>query len=82
MTDRLVFDLETILAPDFADFVPSRLHGCIPEVTVGSEILAALAAVNLDRVDCIVGPFKLFPQFLQAEATVILSSAMMNPAPK
>jgi hypothetical protein len=42
-----------------SDFGSHGLHGCVPEVSIGSKILAAIRAGDLRVVAGVVGPCKL-----------------------
>lgn len=58
MKDTFEFDLaslQDILNHGF-DLGFRSVHGCVPEVTVGSEVLAAIRAGYFGRVDSVVRP--------------------------
>ena len=58
MVDKFEFDLHTLksILDDSFSFVPGSLHGCIPEVTIGSEVLVALRAGNFGGIGGVVRP--------------------------
>jgi hypothetical protein len=47
--------LESVLH-DRNGLVPHRLQGCVAEVGISSEALAAIRALDFSRIDAVVGP--------------------------
>jgi hypothetical protein len=58
MADSIEIDLATLkrILHEGLDLGFSSLQGCTVEISIGSEVLAALLAGDLGRVDSIVGP--------------------------
>lgn len=61
MQDTFYVDLETLkgLLKRGDCLVPNRLDGCVPEIGISAEDLAALLACDLSRVESIVAPSEL-----------------------
>lgn len=65
MANKIEFDLATLkdIFEHGFDLGFCRLHSCIPEVTIGSEVLAAIQAGYFGGVGNIIGPSDQSPAF-------------------
>lgn len=69
MTDHFEFDLPALknIFQHGVDLGLCGLHGCLSEVTVGSNVLVAARAGYFGGVDGVVGPLDLGSAFLAVE---------------
>ena len=60
MPDVLEISLSTLESVLYGRnrLVPHSLQGCVLEVTIGPEALAAILAFDLSRIDRIIGPLE------------------------
>ena len=66
MADTIEIDLATLkrVLHDGLDSGFNTLHGCVPEITISPEILAAIRAGKFGTVDSVIGPSELGPAIL------------------
>jgi hypothetical protein len=69
MADKIEIDLATLkrILQDGLDPGFNTLHGCVLEISISPEILAAIRAREFGAVDSVVGPSELSPATLASK---------------
>ena len=69
MADTIEVDLAAVQAAleDGLSFRPNRIEGCLPEIGISAENLAALLAGDLGGIDGVVLPFEFGAASLTAK---------------